>query len=226
MPRNWLIPARNRPVASAGGVVEDGGVKNPFVQASDSPSAVRDRLSRIQQFAKLAMAIVAAALFHAPQEAGGQTAPSLYQVKLAWKESPSPDVIGYRVQYGTASGDYTASIVVGNVTKATVPGLESGTTYFLVVSAIDSNGEESDVSNEVRFLPGLHETKLRLTAGGGMVLTVRGLIGRRYDIEATEDLKTWAVISTVILGDSGSASFSDPDAVMFPKRFYRTRETQ
>jgi hypothetical protein len=185
-----------------------------------------DRLSRIQQFAKLAMAIVAGTLFHAPPEAVGQTLPGPYQVTLAWKGSPSADVAGYRVQYGTASGIYTASIVIGNVTKATVPGLENGITYFIAVSAIGLDGVESEVSNEVRFLPGLHESKLRFTTSGGMVLAVRGLIGRRYDIEASEDLKTWALISTLTMGTSGSGSFSDPDAANMPKRFYRTRESQ
>lgn len=172
------------------------------------------------------MVIVTAALFHAPQEAGGQTLPETYQVKLAWKESPSPDVIGYRVYYGTASGNYTASVVVGNVTKATVPGLEHGTTYFLAVSAISSDGQESAISNEVSFLPGLHQTKLRFTSNGSMIVAVGGLIGRRYDIEATEDLRTWTVISTVTTGPSGTVGFSDPDAARFPKRFYRTRESQ
>jgi hypothetical protein len=207
-------------------VADDGSVKNPFVQTSNIRSAVVDRSSRIQQSAKVAAAIACAALIHIPQEAGGGTLPGPYQVTLAWKGSSSPDVTGYRVHYGTASDSYTASIVVGNVTKATVPGLENGVTYFIAVSAIGPDGEESEVSNEVRFLPGLHESKLRFTTNGGMMLAVRGLIGRRYDIEASEDLKTWALISTLTMGTTGTGSFSDPDAASMPKRFYRTRESQ
>ena len=40
-------------------------------------------------------------------------------VVLAWDASPDASVTGYRVSHGVASGDYTNSAVVGNVTTAT-----------------------------------------------------------------------------------------------------------
>ncbi len=63
--------------------------------------------------------------------------------------SPLTDLAGYKIYYGTTSGNYTNSIDVGNVTTYTVINLTEGLTYFFVVSAYDTLGNESDYSNEV-----------------------------------------------------------------------------
>ncbi|MBI5755921.1 MAG: fibronectin type III domain-containing protein [Nitrospirae bacterium] len=58
------------------------------------------------------------------------------------------DLTGYKVYYGTESGNYTASTDVGNVTTYTVSDLPPQT-YYLAVTAYDVYGNESDYSNEV-----------------------------------------------------------------------------
>ena len=58
------------------------------------------------------------------------------------------DLAGYTIYYGTASGDYSQSINVGNVTTYTVP-ISIGGTYYFAVTAYDTTGNESDYSNEV-----------------------------------------------------------------------------
>jgi hypothetical protein len=72
-------------------------------------------------------------------------------VKLAWDASiPTPD--GYRVYYGTSSGNYTSNVVVaGSVTTATVPSLNSSTKYYFVVKSY-TGAVESSASNEVHTL--------------------------------------------------------------------------
>ncbi len=69
-------------------------------------------------------------------------------VSLAWDPSPDASVVGYKVYYGGATGTYTNSAAVGNVTNATFTGLVNGTTYYFAASAIDGSGFESDFSNE------------------------------------------------------------------------------
>jgi fibronectin type 3 domain-containing protein len=74
-----------------------------------------------------------------------------YCVTLAWDPSPSPDVVGYVLRYGTASGDYNSSNIVGNVTTLTVSNRLWGITYYYVVTAFNAEDVESDYSNEVEY---------------------------------------------------------------------------
>jgi hypothetical protein len=59
------------------------------------------------------------------------------------------DLAGYRVHYGnTVSAAYSEHVAVGNVVTHTVDGLESGKTYYFAVTALDTTGNESVLSNE------------------------------------------------------------------------------
>ena len=75
--------------------------------------------------------------------------PTLGTATLAWNASTSTDVAGYKVYMGTASGVYGPSTSVGNVLTSQVTTLQSGTTYFFTVTAVDTSGNESTFSNEV-----------------------------------------------------------------------------
>ncbi len=73
----------------------------------------------------------------------------IHNVSLTWTASPSA-VAGYNVYRGTVSGGpytkITPSLVAGtSYLDATVA---AGTTYFYVVTAVDSSGQESVFSNE------------------------------------------------------------------------------
>src|SRR5215510_7974922 len=68
------------------------------------------------------------------------------QVRLAW--DPVTEATGYRLHYGTSSGNYPSSIDTSNNTSVTVPGLTDGTRYFFAVKAYNNN-TTSGFSNEV-----------------------------------------------------------------------------
>src|SRR5262245_18724945 len=68
------------------------------------------------------------------------------QLKLAW--DPVASASGYRLLYGTVSGNYSSSIDAQNNTSVTVPGLTDGARYFFAVRAYNST-TASDFSNEV-----------------------------------------------------------------------------
>jgi uncharacterized protein YjdB len=75
-------------------------------------------------------------------------AASAGSLTLAWDPSPEADIAGYLVFYGTASGAYTNSIDVGNVTAFAVAGLTVGQQYFLAVRAYNVSGLQSALSAE------------------------------------------------------------------------------
>ena len=77
--------------------------------------------------------------------------PSTSSATLTWNASTSSNVSGYKVYRATASGAYGAptATLQGSVTTYVSTGLQSGTTYFFVVTAFDASGTESSFSNEV-----------------------------------------------------------------------------
>ncbi len=78
--------------------------------------------------------------------------PSPGSVTLTWTANREPDIAGYKVYVGTASGTYSfpgSAFVIGKVTSYTVSNLPMGQTYFFAISAYDSAGNESLLSAEV-----------------------------------------------------------------------------
>jgi hypothetical protein len=66
-------------------------------------------------------------------------------VELTWRASPSRDVGGYYVYYGTASGDYLEAkypIDAGNKTSILIHGLKNGTLYYFAVAAYNKPENE------------------------------------------------------------------------------------
>ena len=71
-------------------------------------------------------------------------------VTLTWDASTSSNVSGYRIYYGLSNGIYPNKVFVGNQTSYTLSGIDSGKTYYIVVTAHAAIGfDESVFSNEV-----------------------------------------------------------------------------
>jgi len=140
------------------------------------------------------------------------------------------NIAGYRLHYGTSSGDYTQTIEVGNTTTALVSNLTAGTTYYFVVTAYDTSNVESPSSNEVSYIvPGSGETpshlaniSTRLNVGvdddvliGGFI--VRGPVPKRMILRAIGPSLTGAGVSgamanpTLELHDSTGATIATND---------------
>ena len=78
------------------------------------------------------------------------------EITLAWDApvtnedgTPLTDLAGYKIYYGTSSGNYTEIMDVGNETAHQFTGLPDGTEYFFAVTAYDASANESTYSNEV-----------------------------------------------------------------------------
>ncbi len=68
--------------------------------------------------------------------------------QLSWNPSPSAGVTGYKVHVGTAPDNFDEIINVGSVTNMEYV-VETKGTYYFAVSAINDQGVESDLSEQV-----------------------------------------------------------------------------
>jgi Bacterial Ig domain/Fibronectin type III domain len=88
-------------------------------------------------------ALIAAALTASVQ---GQSS-----VTLGWDPDPGSAIVGYRLYDGVASRAYTNVIDTGTATTQAVSNLTVGVTYFFAVTAVGTNGLESDYSAEISY---------------------------------------------------------------------------
>lgn len=80
-------------------------------------------------------------------------APAPANALLTWVASPSPDVTGYRVYFGTHPGTYQqprgAGVLVAGKLTVLLNGFTRNTRFYFAVTAVDAAGNESEYSNEV-----------------------------------------------------------------------------
>jgi predicted phage tail protein len=82
---------------------------------------------------------------------GTGVAPQPHSVDLSWVGSPSTGVVGYYVYRSTTSGSGYAKLNASSVAPTTTytdSTVQSGTTYYYVVTAVDGSGSESAFSNQ------------------------------------------------------------------------------
>ncbi len=88
-----------------------------------------------------------------PTPAPVPTPTPITSVSLAWgadaaTTNSSTNPVGYRLNSGSSTGNYTKTTDLGNTTAVTIP-VQSGSKYFFVVTAYNSAGTASQSSNEV-----------------------------------------------------------------------------
>jgi hypothetical protein len=181
--------------------------------------------SRLKGLARALGGILFFVLLFNSVQAFSATGPAGQSVVLSWSPSQDTNVVGYYIYYGGSSQAYTNQVNAGNATSAVITGLTAGATYYFAATAYDDLGQESAYSSEISYpVPVTVPTvQIRSSSAGRFILTVSGLTGHAYDIQATPDFATWTVIGTVTVGTGGSLDFTDKNAVNFPQRFYRTR---
>ena len=76
-------------------------------------------------------------------------------INVSWNPNTEPDLAGYRLYVGEASGQYGEPVDVGNVTGHVMEITpEYGATYYFALTAYDTSGNESGYSDEATcFIP-------------------------------------------------------------------------
>jgi hypothetical protein len=103
--------------------------------------------------------------------------PDCHAVTLTWAANdPIENVTGYKIYYGSASGQYSAFKDVGNVTSCelenVIATLEDGKTYYLAATAYSATSESS-FSSEISYthttvLDAVTDTEVNDTDGDGI----------------------------------------------------------
>ncbi len=82
---------------------------------------------------------------------GTGLAPIQHSVSLSWGASSTLSVVGYNVyRAGVAGGTYTTVASTNSGTTFVDGSVQSGQTYYYVVTAVDTGGAESVYSNQVQ----------------------------------------------------------------------------
>src|SRR5580765_2282961 len=103
-------------------------------------------------------------------------------VTASWNPNPEPNIAGYQLLYGPASGSYTTVIDVGKVTSYSFS-VTGGVTYYFVLQAYNTMGVYSPYSGEVAFLvplpssPSLSSVSPSSGAAGTMVTSTGANLG-------------------------------------------------
>ncbi len=145
------------------------------------------------------------------------------QVSLAWDANTETNIAGYRLYYGPTSQSLTNTVDAGLALTATASNLTEGATYYFAVTARNTDGLESDFSDQVSYtVPGLTFLVSPVASPGDPVrLRFEAVLGQACEIRATEDFTTWATVYYTTPSASGWVEFVDADAPFFGWRFYQ-----
>ena len=75
-----------------------------------------------------------------------------FEITLQWDPNTEANLAGYKIHYGTASGQYDHVVNIGKSVTATVSGLDANMRYYFAVTAFDTSQNESGYSNEVSHI--------------------------------------------------------------------------
>jgi hypothetical protein len=140
-------------------------------------------------------------------------------LNVMWSASSDTNVTGYKVYYGTVSQQYTNVVVAGNVTNTSVPGIESGNTYYFAATSYNAAGWESSYSPEISYIvPAVNAALVSIaSASGGINVSVSGTAASPYVIIASTNLINWVALAT----NTAPFIFTDTNSAKYSQRFYQ-----
>jgi O-glycosyl hydrolase len=150
-------------------------------------------------------------------------------VALSWSEVGGAS--SYNVQRSPTSGGPYATVTNVTTTNYTDIGLAYGTTYYYVISALNTAGESANSAQASATTPALPPPHIVLVsiAGGNLVFSgTNGLSGGAYAIWSSTNLSTpltnWMQVGSGSFDGNGNFSVSNAINTNEPQRFYLLRQ--
>ena len=223
-------------------------IASPLPPASTGPTRRFSSSSRVRRgLGLLALCLLSIGLPLIVPATASDLSATTPSIDLIWNANPEPELVGYKVYYGTASGVYTQSVDIGNQTTATLTNLSEGVTYFSVVTAYDAERLESPPSVEISFTPVAPPPPPTVTLetltppdnnpfpesetaplisdhsplpSGECRFTITAPAGQTLEIYATADLLNWTQVATST-NPSGMLRVTDHQSADGIQRFYQ-----
>jgi hypothetical protein len=156
-------------------------------------------------------------------------------VSLTWNPNPEANLAGYKLHFGTSSGSYPVVVDLGAVPNAPLPPMILGQTYYVALSAYDTEGRNGPLSEELTVTatppgPVVGTGFATGSAGQGTLQwrypsTAAGTTDR-FTIESSADLIIWSPTGSLT---PAQADRSDAEWLHFsfdfptdqPRQFFR-----
>lgn len=194
--------------------------------------SLKTLLPRVLHRPALAFAFLATLSLPATTRAADIPAPP---VSLAWSPNPEATLAGYKIYFGTVSGNYPTVYDVGAVTQAALPPMILGKTYYVALRAYNRESLEGPLSAELVITaspPGpVASTGFTAAASGAGALQWRYprsavVPADRFAIESSEDLVRWSAAGGISTADAVRSDgqwlyFEVPFATDKPRQFFR-----
>lgn len=156
-------------------------------------------------------------------------------VSMTWIPNPESNIAGYKLHFGSSSGNYTTVINVGRVASAQLPAMILGRTYYLALSAYDTANRDGPLSAELVVTASppapVVDTGFATPSAGQGALQWRyskavSSTADRFVIESSTDLKIWLPAGSITPGSSVRSDaqwiyFNVPFATDKPRQFFR-----
>ena len=127
-------------------------------------------------------------------------------VRLDWDDHTDGDLAGYNIYRSTNSGSFLGSIAGAGNSDYADRDVENGTTYYYVVTAVDTNDNESARSSEVSATP----TDLPPAAPTGLDASVHdGWVVLEWDDNTEDDWSSYSVYRSTTSSSYGPALVSN-----------------
>lgn len=198
--------------------------------------SLKTLLPRAFQVPALVITCVPALFFPSLTRAAEIPAPP---VSLDWSPNPESNIAGYRIHFGSVSGSYTTTFDVGNTTRASLPPMMLGSTYYVTLSAYDTEFREGPRSAElvITASPPAPVASPAFATGASGPGQGQGALqwkypksaanpAERFTIQASEDLIQWTEAGGTTPAEASRSDtewlyFSIPFTTDKPRQFFR-----